>query len=125
MAEHAEGMPKPGRGNTSTSSVSPSFFITINPNHMKNHLVYLPTDFVFKHMKLENSTVMVYSDDGTGAWHLSFVFKQRSKSERGRGRGIFCGGWSAFCEDNSLKSGDICRFKLISRDEMEVTIERN
>ncbi|CAI0393513.1 unnamed protein product [Linum tenue] len=36
MAEHAEGMPKPGRVNTSTSSVSPSFFITINPNHMKN-----------------------------------------------------------------------------------------
>ncbi|CAL1400928.1 unnamed protein product [Linum trigynum] len=123
-AEHVEGMAEPGRGNTSTSSISPSFFITINQTNMNKCYANLPTGFVFEHMKLEKSTVMVCSEDGSGPWVLSFVLT-KSYGGHGRGQGRFSGGWPAFRNDNSLKPGDVCRFKLISRDEMEVTIERN
>ncbi|CAI0554313.1 unnamed protein product [Linum tenue] len=122
---HLEGIPEPRKENASTSSTSPSFFITISQCYMESTFVYVPIDFVLKHMKLEKSTMAVYGEDGSGPWFLSFVFRPHSKARAGRGRGCFYGGWPAFRNGNSLKPGDVCQFKLISSNEIEVTIQRN
>ncbi|CAI0553929.1 unnamed protein product [Linum tenue] len=47
-----------------------------------------------------------------------------TKVKGARGQGLFIGGWPALRRGNSLKSGDVCRFELISDGQMKVSIRR-
>ncbi|CAI0554276.1 unnamed protein product [Linum tenue] len=123
-----KGISQPRRCNASTSSDNPNFFITISEAHMTHRYMLLPTKFVYEHMipahgtMPESRIVMVSSEDGVDSWSLSFVFHQRHGGARGQG--LFIGGWPALRRGNSLKSGDVCRFELISDGQMKVSIRR-
>ncbi|CAL1380487.1 unnamed protein product [Linum trigynum] len=123
-----EGISEPRKANASTSSENPNFFVTINKSHMKRRHILLPTRFVYEHMIPEHGTVpenrkvMVSDEKGFSSWSFSFVLLPRR--EGGRGQASFSGGWPAFRNANSLKPGDVCRFELVSDDQMKVTIRR-
>ena len=57
---------------------------------------------------------VVLRDSAGKAWDVICI--------EGQGNHYLSGGWRSFARHNNLKQGDVCKFELVSIDEMQVHV---
>ncbi|KAM7523659.1 hypothetical protein LguiA_013561 [Lonicera macranthoides] len=88
-------------------SRKPFLEIILKPAHVYSGLMNIPLEFVKSYMSAHRQTARLKHSN------KSWLVKLISYGERL----VFSAGWRKFVADNTLKRGDVCRFKLIRRND--------
>ncbi|XP_044947853.1 putative B3 domain-containing protein Os04g0347400 [Hordeum vulgare subsp. vulgare] len=79
---------------------------------------HLPDHFGYK----KNCKILLRPMDRNESWEVKGSVIKRPNTVYTMNR--FRGGWAKFCEENGLKKGDLCTFKVVNGKLWEVNIER-
>ncbi|KAI4986131.1 hypothetical protein ZWY2020_018761 [Hordeum vulgare] len=79
---------------------------------------HLPDHFGYK----KNCKILLKPMDRNESWEVKGSVIKRPNTVYTMNR--FRGGWAKFCEENGLKKGDLCTFKVVNGKLWEVNIER-
>ncbi|XVF17765.1 hypothetical protein REPUB_Repub10bG0152000 [Reevesia pubescens] len=105
---HVPAAPDPEVTSRFASNV-PFFEKIVNSSHLYHGRVYIPVGFVEKHFKPGTSNVTLQV--GERLWSVRMTIFPYCHI------GKLADGWIKFAEENSLRVGDVCVFKLISSSD--------